>query len=217
MADLGENATLRRDGSSRVSRRGFIKGSGAAAAGAVMVEAAMGEMREASAQERGTTAAGPGPLRVRLRINGEDRRAEVEPRTTLAEALRGPDLGLTGTKIVCNRGACSACTVWIDGATYCSCQLLAIEVQGREITTVEGLAEGDELHAVQAAFVEHDAAMCGFCTPGMVMSCAGLLQRNPKPSEEEVRTAISGNLCRCGTYPKVVEATLAAANAGRRG
>ena len=176
----------------------------------------MSDMQEASAQDRGTTAAGPGPLKVSLQINGETRRVEVEPRTTLAEALRGPDLGLTGTKIVCNRGACSACTVWIDGATFCSCQLLAVEVQRREITTVEGLAKGDELHVIQVAFVEHDAAMCGFCTPGMVMSCAGLLGRNPKPSEEEVRTAISGNLCRCGTYPKVIEATLAAANAGRR-
>jgi len=122
-------------------------------------------------------------------------------------------LGLTGTKIACNRGACSACTVWLDGATVCSCMMLAIEVGARSVTTIEGLAGGGELHAVQAAFIEHDALQCGFCTPGLVMSCAALLERTPDPAAEDVEAAIAGHLCRCGTYPHVVAATLAAAKA----
>ncbi len=129
---------------------------------------------------------------------------------TLAEVLRGL-LGLTGTKIACNRGACSACTIWLDGVTVCSCMILAIDVGARSVTTIEGLANGDQLHPVQAAFIEHDALQCGFCTPGMVMSCAELLERTPDPTAQDVQAAISGHLCRCGTYPHVVTATLAAA------
>jgi aerobic-type carbon monoxide dehydrogenase small subunit (CoxS/CutS family) len=139
----------------------------------------------------------------------------VDPRATLAEALR-MDLGLTGTKVVCDRGACSACTVWLDGIPVCACMTFALDAASRAITTVEGLARGGVLHPVQQAFVEHDAAQCGFCTPGMVMSCAALLQRNPAPTLDDVRAATSGNLCRCGTYPKVFEATLAAASSARR-
>jgi len=131
---------------------------------------------------------------------------------TLAEALRGP-LGLTGTKIACNRGACSACTVWLDGATVCACMMLAIEVGTRSVTTIEGLATGDKLHPVQTAFIVHDALQCGFCTPGMVMSCAALLEHKSDPTADDVNAAISGHFCRCGTYPHVVSATLAAASA----
>jgi len=134
----------------------------------------------------------------------------VEPRMTLAEALRGP-LELSGTKIACNRGACSACTVLLDRLPVCACMVLAIEVGGRSVTTIEGLANGDALDPVQAAFVEHDAVQCGFCTPGMVLSCAALLQRIPDPSPADIRDAISGHLCRCGTYPHVVAAVRAAA------
>jgi carbon-monoxide dehydrogenase small subunit/xanthine dehydrogenase YagT iron-sulfur-binding subunit len=129
---------------------------------------------------------------------------------TLAEALRGP-IGLTGTKIACNRGACSACTVWLDGTPVASCMILAIDVGDRSITTIEGLADGEQLHPMQAAFIEHDAMQCGFCTPGLVMSCAALVERNPDPSSEDVKTAISGHLCRCGTYQNVIAATMAAA------
>src|SRR5208283_25057 len=121
----------------------------------------------------------------------------------------GP-LGLTGTKIACNHGACSACTVWLDGLPVCGCMTLAIEVGTRGVTTIEGLAMGGALHPVQAAFIEHDAMQCGFCTPGMVMSCAALLARTPAPTEDAVKAAISGHVCRCGTYPHVVAATLAA-------
>ncbi|MHB8258278.1 MAG: (2Fe-2S)-binding protein [Acidiferrobacterales bacterium] len=152
--------------------------------------------------------AGPAPLPIVLRVNGETRELMVEPRTTLAEALRGP-LGLTGTKIACNHGVCSACTVWLDDLAVASCSVLAIEVGERRITTIEGLAGQDRLHPVQAAFIDYDAVQCGFCTPGLVMSCAALLARNPRPDRKEIETAISGHLCRCGTYPHVVQAMLA--------
>ncbi len=158
----------------------------------------------------GPPAVGPAAVPITLMVNGVARSLQVEPRTTLAEALRGP-LDLTGTKIACDRGACSACTVWLDGVTVCSCMILAVEVGARRVTTIEGLARGDDLHPVQAAFIEHDAMQCGFCTPGMAMSCAALLEQQPHPSADEVKAAISGHLCRCGTYPHVVAATLAAA------
>ncbi len=157
-----------------------------------------------------SAVAGPDPVKISLQINGIHRTLQVEPRTTLAEALRGP-LGLTGTKIACNRGACSACTVWLDGVTVCACMMLAIEVGARNVTTIEGLATGEKLHPVQAAFIEHDALQCGFCTPGMVMSCAALLEHKPDPTADDVNAAIGGHFCRCGTYPHVVTATLAAA------
>jgi len=167
-------------------------------------------------QENGKSAdasvLGPGAVSIVLRVNGEAHPLLIEPRTTLAEALRGP-LGLTGTKIACNQGACSACTVWLDGLVVASCGILAIEVGERQITTIEGLAGEDRLHPVQEAFIAHDAVQCGFCTPGLVMSCAALLAGNPHPGEAEIRTAISGHLCRCGTYPHVVQAILALADA----
>jgi len=133
---------------------------------------------------------------------------------TLAEALRD-QLGLTGTKVACDRGACSACTVWLDGMPVLACMSLAINVGEQDVTTIEALAAGGELHPVQTAFIEHDALQCGFCTPGMVMSCAALLKRTPDPTADDVEKAISGHLCRCGTYPHVVAATLAAAKARR--
>ena len=153
---------------------------------------------------------GPGPVAVYLEVNAVRRRVEVDPRTTLAEALRD-GLGLTGTKVGCDRGACSACTVLLDGVPVSSCMTFALDVGDRAVTTIEGLARGRGLHPVQEAFLAHDALQCGFCTPGMVMSCAALLARNPHPTLDDVKQATSGNLCRCGTYPKVFEATLAAA------
>ena len=121
------------------------------------------------------------------------------------------ELNLTGTKVVCDRGSCSACTVWINDKPVNSCMTLSVDAEGQKITTVEGLAKDGKLHPVQEAFIEHDAAMCGYCTPGMLMSTAALLERNPNPTLEDVKAATSGNLCRCGTHPKVFEATLAAA------
>jgi carbon-monoxide dehydrogenase small subunit/xanthine dehydrogenase YagT iron-sulfur-binding subunit len=163
-----------------------------------------------AAQSTGLPVIGPEAITMTLEVNGEHRTLQVEPRTTLAEALRGP-LTLTGTKIACNRGACSACTVWLDGVTVCSCMMLALDVGTRRVTTIEGLAKNGELHPVQSAFIEHDALQCGFCTPGMVMSCTALLERVPHPTTADVEEAISGHLCRCGTYPHVIAATLAAA------
>ncbi len=157
-------------------------------------------------------SAGLDAVPISLQINGVTRIVHAEPHMTLAEALRGP-LGLTGTKIACNRGACSACTVWLDGQPVCSCMMLAIEVGSRAVTTIEGLAQGETLHPVQQAFIDHDALQCGFCTPGMIMSCAALVERNAEPSADDVRAAISGHICRCGTYPHVIAATLDAAKA----
>jgi aerobic-type carbon monoxide dehydrogenase small subunit (CoxS/CutS family) len=193
-----------------VTRRGFLKGAGLTAAGAAILENGLLGKAEASVPNA-SPVVGPGGVAVSLKVNGAERRLTVEPRTTLAEALRF-DLGLTGTKVVCDRGSCSACTVWLDGTPVCSCMTLAVDVGARAVTTIEGLApDAETLHPVQSAFIEYDAMQCGFCTPGMVMSCAALLKRNPNPSLADVKTATSGNLCRCGTYPKVFEATLAAA------
>lgn len=192
-----------------LSRRSFLQGSAVSGIGVGMV-AQTSTADAAASLTGGAPVVGPTAVPITLTVNGVARALQVEPRTTLAEALRGP-LDLTGTKIACNRGACSACTVWLDGVTVCSCMMLAIEVGARKVTTIEGLARGDTLHAVQAAFIEHDAMQCGFCTPGMAMSCAALLEHTPHPSADEVMTAISGHFCRCGTYPHVVAATLSAA------
>ena len=152
-------------------------------------------------------------IAIALTVNGLARTIHVEPQMTLAEALRGP-LHLTGTKIACNRGACSACTVWVNGLPICSCMVLAIEADRHSVTTIEGLANGDTLHPVQEAFIAHDALQCGFCTPGLIMSCAALLERTPDPTVDDVNAAISGHFCRCGVYPHVIAATLAAAKVG---
>jgi carbon-monoxide dehydrogenase small subunit/xanthine dehydrogenase YagT iron-sulfur-binding subunit len=207
-----------------LSRRSFLGGSAVSAAGLGMISPESALSGPALlAQAVGPPAMGPASLTVVLQVNGVARTLQIEPRTTLAEALRGP-LGLTGTKIACNRGACSACTVWLDDVTVCACMMLAIEVGARNVTTIEGLSKlanvaggSDRLHPVQAAFIEHDAMQCGFCTPGMAMSCAALLEHTPHPNAEEVKAAISGHLCRCGTYAHVVEATLAAAAGKGRG
>jgi aerobic-type carbon monoxide dehydrogenase small subunit (CoxS/CutS family) len=193
------------------TRRTFLKSAGmvsATVAGAEMLGGVVHAETEAQAR-----AVGPGKISLKLSINGEVHAVNVEPRTTLAAALRD-ELHMTGTKVVCDRGSCSACTVMLDKTPVCSCMTLAVDVGDRKITTIEGLAHGEELHPVQAAFVEHDALQCGFCTSGMVMSCAALLERNPKPSADDVKTAISGNICRCATYPKVVDAVLAASQKG---
>ncbi|HUT72246.1 MAG TPA: (2Fe-2S)-binding protein [Desulfatiglandales bacterium] len=140
-------------------------------------------------------------------INGEIYEDEIDVRRTLLEVLR-ENFGLTGTKKGCNEGECGTCTVLLDGKPVASCLVLAVEAQGRMIETVEGLGQNGELHRLQQAFIEHGAFQCGFCTPGVLMAAKGLLNENPKPSEEEVRKAIAGNLCRCTGYNKYVEAIL---------
>jgi aerobic-type carbon monoxide dehydrogenase small subunit (CoxS/CutS family) len=191
------------------SRRGFLKGAGITAATTV-IETTNALARDAKDALQNERTIGPDAVPVKLRINGQEHTVAVEPRYTLAQTLRD-NIGLTGTKVVCDRGSCSACTVWLDKTPVLACMTLAVDVEGHEITTIEGLSHGDVLHPVQAAFVKHDAMQCGFCTPGMVMSCAALLDRNPTPNLADVKRAVSGNLCRCGTYPKIFAATLEAA------
>lgn len=188
------------------TRRGFLKGAGLAAATTV-AETTSALARDLNEAAHAPAAMGPAPLSIKLDVNGHEQTVAVEPRYTLVETLRDT-MGLTGTKVVCDRGSCSACTVWIDDVPSLACMTLAVDAVGRKITTIEGLASGETMHPVQAAFVKHDAMQCGFCTPGMVMSCAALLKRNPNPSLDDVKHATSGNLCRCGTYPKVFAATL---------
>jgi aerobic-type carbon monoxide dehydrogenase small subunit (CoxS/CutS family) len=195
------------DAAWRPTRREFLAYS---AAGTTLAVAGVPGRAEAAPAP---AARGPGELRIELRVNGSRRNVTVTPATTLAEALRDR-LGLTGTKIGCDRGACSACTVLLDGVPVSSCLTFVLDVGEREVTTIEGLARGGALHPLQEAFVAHDAMQCGFCTPGMVMSCAALLARNAAPTLDDVKAAVAGNACRCGTYPKVFEAVLAAAGRG---
>ncbi|MBS0241229.1 MAG: (2Fe-2S)-binding protein [Proteobacteria bacterium] len=155
-------------------------------------------------------------LLVRCEVNGEERHVLADARDTLLGLLRDR-LGLTGTKEGCGNGNCGSCTVLVDGETVCACLMLAGEAEGAAITTIEGVAKGNELHPVQAALIEHGGTQCGFCTPGIVMSAAALLERNASPSEHEIRHAIAGNLCRCTGYDKIVEAVAAAAVTMRAG
>ena len=155
-----------------------------------------------------------GKKSVVLRVNGEEQELLIHHHRTLAEVLR-EELQLTGTKQSCNEGACGSCTVLLDGLPVRSCLLLAADVEGREITTIEGLAEEGKLHPLQASFVEHYAIQCGFCTPGMILTAKALLDANPKPTDKEIRQAISGNICRCTGYAKIIEAIKAASAKAR--
>lgn len=142
-----------------------------------------------------------------LTVNGEKVEADIDSRMTLAEFLR-EELSLTGTKVGCNRGECGSCTVILDGMAVYSCTVLAVEAAGREVLTIEGLTEAGKLHPLQEAFIEHDALQCGYCTPGMLMSIQALLNRNAEPTEDDIRTSIDGNFCRCGSYLNIINATL---------
>ncbi len=206
MADDGR----RPDDASRLSRRQLFQGAGLAAAGAAILGAREAIARDAAAAEDLRTQ-GPGAVAIRLRVNGTERAIEVEPRTTLLSALR-LRLGHTGAKPVCDRATCGACTVWLDGLPVYACSVLAVEAEGRDVTTVEGLGTPAAMHPVQAAFCAEDALQCGFCTPGMVMACAYAVKRyGPDLTEARAREAVSGNLCRCGTHPHVLRAALRAA------
>jgi xanthine dehydrogenase YagT iron-sulfur-binding subunit len=200
-----------------VSRRGFLRGLGGSLAatalgGGLLAARPDGEEAEAAAQDAdgGKADVMAGMVPVTLTVNGKQQTVRVDPRRTLLDLLRN-DLDLTGTKKVCDRGSCGACTVLMDGRTVYSCMTLALDAQGKKVETVEGLAQGDTLHPLQAAFVEHDALMCGFCTPGFLMSCKALLDANKNPSVDDVKNACAGNLCRCGTYPRIFEAAVDAA------
>jgi len=152
---------------------------------------------------------------IQLKVNGELYEVAVHQNRTLAEVLR-EELDLIGTKEACNQGDCGSCTVIIDGKPVTSCLTLAVEAEGREIRTIEGVAKDGKLSPLQQAFIDHGAIQCGFCTPGMVMSATALLEENPKPTEDEVRMGIAGNICRCTGYTKIVEAILAASEGGKK-
>lgn len=190
------------------SRRGFLKGAGLTTAGTIVLQT--GVLGKDGKKTEESKTVGPDPVTIEMKVNGKVRSLAVEPRSTLAVALRDK-LQLTGTKVVCDRGSCSACTVWIDKSPVNACMTFAMDVGDREVTTVEGLAVDGQLHPIQEAFIDHDAMQCGYCTPGMIMSTAHLLEENPNPTLEDVKHATRGNYCRCGTYPHVFQATLAAA------
>lgn len=201
-----------------ISRREFLKGMGSGMLGTAVLTSGGLLPKEATAEILGPEGESvTGSQVIQLRINGKLHSVEVEPRTVLLNAIRN-DLNLTGTKQVCDRGQCGACTVLVDDKPILSCMTLALDARGREITTVEGLSESEtELSAVQAAFVEKDGLMCGFCTPGFVLVSTALLKEKPDPTSDEIRSGLSGNICRCGTYPKVFEAVQTAAKNMRKG
>jgi xanthine dehydrogenase YagT iron-sulfur-binding subunit len=195
------------------SRRDFLKGAGVAVSGGLVV----GEKVAVAAPPEGTTQIlGPGAVPITLRINGKPHKLNVEPRVTLLDALRDR-LDITGAKKVCDRATCGACTVILNGDPVYACAVLAIEAQGKEIQTIESLTMGDKLHPISAAFVDHDAQQCGFCTPGFVMAVKAFLDKNPHPTMQDVEKGLGGNLCRCGTYVGVRQAVLEAAKATKGG
>jgi xanthine dehydrogenase YagT iron-sulfur-binding subunit len=190
---------------SKISRRKFVEGTGA---GIVATTVPL------KAQPVSSRPPGSGPrTTIRITVNGTGRKLEVEDRWTLVEVLRD-HLDLTGSKIGCDRGECGACTVLLDGKSVYSCSQLAVWADGRAVETVEGLAHNGRLDPLQEAFIEHDGPQCGFCTSGQLMSARALLNRNPNPTEEEVRAGLAGNICRCSNYNRYVESVLAAAKAG---
>lgn len=177
------------------TRRQFFGQAAAVSAGVALTSPAM------------AVAAPPdtGLVDVAFRVNGEQQRLALDPRVTLLDALR-ERLGLTGTKKGCDRGQCGACTVHVDDRRVLSCLTLAVTVQGKDVTTIEGLADGDELHPVQRAFIDHDGFQCGFCTSGQIMSAVKVVEERDVRSDEQIREAMSGNLCRCGAYPNILQA-----------
>jgi len=195
----------------KLTRRQFLTTSGAGAL-AVAASGQLGKQQEASAA---VVKSGEGN-KITLRINGKHYHLLVEPRWSLLYVLR-EELGFTATKEGCSRGECGSCTVLIDDLPIYSCMTLAVEAEGREITTLEGLMKGEELGPVQQAFVEHDALQCGYCTPGQIMAVEGLLRKEPHPGMEDIRHGVSGNICRCGAYPHIFQAAKRAAELKRGG
>jgi len=197
-----------------ISRRDFLRGGAVAgalgSAGLLAGEIAEAARKNPAAAPDGMEVWGPGPVPVRLRVNNKAYDLKVEPRTTLLDVLR-EELELTGAKRVCDRGTCGACTVILDGKAVYACSQLAIDVQRVPIWTIESLGRPGRLHPLQAAFVEHDAQQCGFCTPGFVMAAKALLDHTPSPTLKDVHHGLSGNFCRCGTYAGMRLAVLAAA------
>jgi aerobic-type carbon monoxide dehydrogenase small subunit (CoxS/CutS family) len=202
-SSVGENEKKNKG----ISRRGFLRGAGITTAGTVVLNSGLLAGSSSINLSDSNKTLGPGIVPVSLKVNGHIHAVTVEPSTTLAQVLR-EHLQLTGTKVVCDRGSCSACTVWLDGMPVNSCMVLIMDVGDKEVTTIEGLSKTGELHPLQDSFIQHDAMQCGFCSPGMIMTGAHLLKKNPKPSLHDVKIAYRGNLCRCGTHPNVFKATL---------
>lgn len=201
------------------TRRSFLRGAGGVAASGIVAgqAAAESEAAEAPGAEQDGVRRLTGQTKLPLRVNGGLVEVETEPRTTLLSALRHrANPPLTGTKSVCEHGSCGACTVIIDGRAACACLVLAADCVGRDIRTVEGLADGETLSPVQEAFWECDAQMCGFCTPGFVMATTALLEKKPAASLDEIKAGLQGNICRCGTYPHIFEAADKAGSRMRR-
>jgi xanthine dehydrogenase YagT iron-sulfur-binding subunit len=205
------NLKKRKKTAGSFTRRAFLKGIGlgSGALGASLLAAGAAPAVAPPAPSPGTTL-GPGAFPLTLNVNGQSKTVRVEPRVTLLDALRDR-IDLTGTKKICDRGECGGCTVLLDGRPAFACMMLAVDARGRAITTIEGIAPRGGLHPVQQAFIDKDALQCGFCTPGFVVASKALLDRNPRPSLDQVREALGGHLCRCGTYPRIFEAVLAAA------
>jgi len=210
--------------SSGFSRRNFIQTLGIAGVSATL-PLAQGCGAPGSGPDVPAEGIGPSAVEIALNVNDQEVRVQVEPRVTLLDALRdhlklgsADPVDLTGSKRVCDRGSCGACTMMIDGRTVYSCTTLAVEAQGRKIRTVEGLGKDGKLHPVQEEFVECDGLMCGFCTPGFIMSGAACLEKKPNASRDEIRAALDGNICRCGTQTRALEACEKAARRmkGRR-
>ncbi len=193
-----------------ISRRGFLKGVGAAGVATGLLH----EAREsAGVAEAASATLGPGEVPLTLNVNGKDMTLKAEPRVTLLDALRNR-LDVTGPKKVCDRATCGACTVMMDGDVVYACTVLAIEAQGHKIVTSEGLGTPEKMHPTQAAYVEHDATQCGFCTPGFVVATTAFVRDHPNATIDEVRAGLGGNLCRCGTYVGITAATFELAKKG---
>jgi xanthine dehydrogenase YagT iron-sulfur-binding subunit len=197
---------------SGVSRRGFLKGIGVTSVATGFL--APTGLQTALGQQ--TKVVGPGEVSLTLKINGQDRQLKVEPRVTLLDALRNR-LDLTGSKKVCDRGTCGACTVLMEGKPVYACSVLAVEAEGKEITTIEGLGTPDRMSNLQKSFIQHDAQQCGFCTPGFVVAATDFIRKNPNATVDAIRNGLGGNLCRCGTYAGVMLAVADAAKAGKGG
>lgn len=196
-----------------LTRRDFLKGAGVTVSGGLLVGSTV-----ASAAPPGLEAGfvGPGAVPVTLRVNGKVHKLNIEPRVTLLDALRD-HLDITGSKKVCDRATCGACTVMMDRKPVYACTVLAIEAEGHNVTTIEGLAKEERLSPVMEAFVKHDAQQCGFCTPGFVMACTAYLERDHNPTPEEIDKNLGGNICRCGTYWGIRHAVLDAAKGMKGG
>ncbi len=183
-----------------ISRRNFLGRVGAGIAGSAVIIPAMKNLPAEIKHEAEEIS--KGKVLLKIKVNGRKYSKYIEPRMTLVRFLR-EELELTGTKLVCNQGECGGCTVLLDNEAVYSCQMLAVDADGKEVITIEGLMNGEELHPVQEAFLEKDGFQCGFCTPGQIMAAYALLLKNPDPTDKEIELAMSGNLCRCGAYPKI--------------